>query len=207
MKLQLAIDRVSIEEAMAIIEETAEYIDIIEVGTALIKDFGLEAVRRIKKKFPTKIILADIKTMDEAAYEFEAAYKAGADIATVMGAASIDTLKLCKSVANKKGKEYMIDLLETSEEKQEELKQFQDAILCVHLSSDKEGKGLEALIATTLIKLKAFPRIAVAGGVQISNIKVIKKAPFEIAIVGGAITKAQNRGEKAKEFKLFLEGE
>lgn len=207
MKIQLAIDRVSIEEAMNIIEETACYVDIVEIGTSLIKDFGLESIRNIKQKFPSKIILADIKTIDEAAYEFEAAYKAGADIATVMGVASLESIKICKKVANEYGKDYMIDLLETSQEKQQELKQFKDAILCVHLPSDKDGKGLEVLIDSSLRNLKDFPRLAVAGGVNISNINTIKKANFQIAIVGGAITKEQNRGEMAKKFKIFVEGE
>ena len=207
MKIQLAIDRVSIEEAMAIIEETKDYVDIIEIGTSLIKDFGLEAISKIKLKFPNNTILADIKTIDEAAYEFEAVYKVGADIATVMGVASLETIKICKEVANEQGKEYMIDLLETSKEKQEQLKQFKDAILCVHLPSDKAGKGLEELITSTLKELRDFPRISVAGGVKISNLKTIKNADFEIAIVGGAITKAQDRGEIAKKFKQLLEGE
>lgn len=207
MKIQLAIDRVSIEQAINIIEETACYVDIIEIGTSLIKDFGLESIRKIKQKFPNKIILADIKTIDEAAYEFEAAYEAGADIATVMGVSSLETIKICKKVANEYGKEYMIDLLETSQEKQQTLKQFNDAILCVHLPSDMDGKGLEALIDSTLIKLKDFPRLSVAGGVKISNINAIKKANFQIAIIGGAITKEQNRGEMAKKFKMLVEGE
>lgn len=207
MKIQLAIDRVSIEKAIEIIEETTCYVDIIEVGTSLIKDFGLESIRQIKQKFPNNIILADIKTIDEAAYEFEAAYRAGADIATVMGVSSLETIKICKKVANEYGKDYMIDLIETSQEKQQALKEFKDAILCVHLPSDKDGKGLESLIDSTIIELRDFPRLAVAGGVKISNIKTIKDANFQIAIIGGAITKEQNRGEMAKKFKLLLEGE
>lgn len=207
MKIQLAIDRVSIEEAMEIIEETASYVDIIEIGTSLIKDFGLESIHKIKKRFPNIIILADIKTIDEAAYEFQAFYNAGADIATVMGVSSLETIKICKKVANEFGKDYMIDLLETSQEKQEELKQFKDAILCVHLYLTEDGHGLEALIESTLIKIKDFPRLSVAGGIQLSNINAIKKAKFEIAIIGGAITKAENPGEMAKRFKILLEGE
>ncbi len=206
MKIQLAIDRVSIEEAIDIIEKTASYVDIIEIGTSLIKDFGLESIRKIKQKFPHNIILADIKTIDEAEYEFEAAYKAGADIVTVMGVASLETIKICKKVANKYDKEYMIDLLETSQEKQETLKQFNDAILCVHLPSDMGGKGLEALIDSVLIELSDFPNLAVAGGVSISNINSIKKANFQIVIIGGAITKQENIGAMAKKFKMLVEG-
>lgn len=207
MKLQVAIDRVSIDRAIDIIREVEEYADIIEIGTSLIKDFGLESVRRIKKEFPTKIILADIKTIDEAEYEFEGVYNAGADIATVLGGASLETLRICKRVANKYNKDYLIDLIEVSNEKQEALKEFTDGIICVHLSSDNGDAGLEDLINLTIGNLNDFNRLAVAGGVSKDSIDTIKKANFDIAIVGGAITKAKNIKETAKDFKGFMEAD
>lgn len=205
MKLQVAIDRVSIERAIDIIREVEEYTDIVEIGTSLIKDFGLESVRRIKKEFPTKIILADIKTIDEAEYEFEGVYNAGADIATVLGGAALETLRICKRVANKYNKDYLIDLIEVSNEKQETLKEFTDGIICVHLSSDNGDMGLEDLINSTIGNLKDFNRLAVAGGVSKDSISTIKKANFDIAIVGGAITKSENIKEAAKTFKKLME--
>jgi 3-hexulose-6-phosphate synthase len=205
MKLQVAIDRVSIERAIIIIKEIYPYADIVEIGTSLIKDFGLESVRRIKKEFPNKIILADIKTVDEAEYEFEAVYNAGADIATVLGGASLGTIRICQRVAKKYNKDYLIDLLETSPEKQELLKEFSDGILCVHLPSDEGGNGLEELINSTIGSLKDFPILSVAGGINVSSIEAIRKANFDIAIVGGAITKSENISETAKYFKMLME--
>ena len=41
MKLQVAIDRTDLETAEAMIEEIKESADIIEIGTSLIKDYGL----------------------------------------------------------------------------------------------------------------------------------------------------------------------
>ena len=205
MKLQVAIDRVSIEKAIDIIREVDEYADIVEIGTSLIKDFGLESVRRIKKEFPNKVILADIKTVDEAEYEFEAVYNAGADIATVLGGASIETLRICQRVANKYSKDYLIDLIEVSKEKQEALKEFSDGIICVHLPSDNYGIGLEDLINSTIGSLKDFNRLAVAGGISKESISIIKEVSFDIAIVGGAITKSKNIKEAAKAFKSLME--
>ena len=94
MNVQLALDRLTIEEAIKMGNIVREYVDWIEVGTSLIKEFGMESVKELRKAFPEKIIVADIKTFDNARYEFEMCYKAGADVATVMGAApkvSIDT--------------------------------------------------------------------------------------------------------------------
>lgn len=207
MKLQVAVDRVSIERAIEIINEVEEYADIVEIGTSLIKDFGLESVRRIKNKFPNKMILADIKTVDEAEYEFEAVYNAGADIATVLGGASLETIRICKKVANKYGKDYLIDLIEVSKEKQEAIKEFSDGIICVHLPSDNKVKGINELISSTIGNLKDFNRLAVAGGVSKDSINIIKEANFDIAIVGGAITKSKNIKEATKAFKILMEGE
>ncbi|MBE6054581.1 MAG: 3-hexulose-6-phosphate synthase [Clostridium sartagoforme] len=205
MKLQIAIDRVSIERAIDIIKEVEEYADIIEIGTSLIKDFGLESVRRIRKEFPNIKILADIKTVDEGEYEFEAVYKAGADIATVLGGSSLETLRICKKVANKYGKDYLIDLIDISSERQEILKEFTDGILCIHLPSDNKGLGLESLIDSRIGNLGGFNRLAVAGGVDRDNISIIKKVNFHIAIVGGSITKSSNIKESAKIFKKLME--
>lgn len=70
MRLQVAIDRVNLKTAEAMIEEMRGMADIIEVGTSLIKDYGLEnSVARFKKRFPDQCFLADIKTCDEGAYE------------------------------------------------------------------------------------------------------------------------------------------
>lgn len=204
MKLQVAVDRVSIERAIEIIEEVKDYADIIEIGTSLIKDFGLESVRRIRKSFPNITILADIKTVDEAEYEFEAIYNAGADIATVLGGASLETIRICKRVANKHKKDYLIDLIEVSKEKQEALKEFSDGIICVHLPSDNNGRGLERLINSSIENLKSFNRLAVAGGVTKDSINIIKESNFHIAIVGGAITKAKDIKKEAKELKELL---
>lgn len=204
MKLQVAVDRVSIEKAIEIINEVKDHADIVEIGTSLIKDFGLESVRRIKGEFPNLKILADIKTVDEAEYEFEAIYKAGADIATVLGGASLETIRICQRVARKYDKDYLIDLLEISREKQEKLKEFSDGIMCIHLPSDNKGVGLEELINSTVGTLKGIGRLAIAGGVNNSTIDTIKKANFDIAIIGGAITKSQDRKEAAKNFKELM---
>ncbi len=205
MKLQVAIDRVSIEKAIDIIREVEDFSDIIEIGTSLIKDYGLDSIRKIKKEFPSKVILADIKTVDEAEYEFEGVFNAGADIATVLGGASLETLRICKRVANKYGKDYLIDLIDFSKEKNI-LDEFSDGIICIHLPSDNKGVGLEDLINSTVGDLKNLSsRLAIAGGVNIENISTIKKANFHIAIVGSAITKSVNIKESAKTFKKLME--
>lgn len=202
MRLQVAIDRVSIERADELIEQTAGYADIIEVGTSLIKDFGLEgSVKVLRDKYPGQCILADIKTCDEGAYEFRKTYEAGGDIPTVMGFSSIATIRACRDVAKEFGKEYMIDLLEVSDEKLEILKQeFPEAIFGVHLPSDNAGAGLSELVLHMCSQMKGIKKTAVAGGVTLDTVEIMKKAGVDIVIVGGAICKAEDVTAAAKAF-------
>jgi len=204
MKIQLAIDRVSIEKAKEISREAGPYIDIIEVGTALIKDFGVISIKEIKEAFPNKIILADIKTIDEGAYEFKAAYNNGADIATVMGAASVSTLKACYEVAQDFGKLMMIDLLEVGYEKIGLITEFTDAIFCIHLPSDGGEQDLISLLQEFKGKFPEINKVAVAGGVNYQTITSIKEANVDIVIIGGTITKASSIESAAKKFRGMI---
>ena len=50
MKLQLALDLVNIPEAIEVIKEVEEHIDIVEIGTPVINKEGLKAVCRRKSR-------------------------------------------------------------------------------------------------------------------------------------------------------------
>lgn len=204
MKIQLAIDRVSIEKAKEISKKASPYIDIIEVGTSLIKDFGVKSIKELKEAFPNKIILADIKTMDEGAYEFKAAFNSGADIATVMAAASIDTIKACYEISQSFNKLMMIDLLEVDNEKINKLKTFNNAIFCIHAPSDGGENDLTSLLKEFKKMFPEVRNIAVAGGVNYDTITSIKEAEAAVVIIGGAITKAINIEEAARKFRELI---
>ena len=88
MKLQLALDTLTLEECMTLLQETRGSVDIAEVGTPFIIEEGMRPVREFKQHFPEIEILADAKIMDAGELEAETAFKAGADIVTVLGASN-----------------------------------------------------------------------------------------------------------------------
>ena len=67
------------ELAQALAGEARESLDIIEVGTPFVMEYGLAPVRKLKQAFPEKLILADLKIADAGYYEAAAAFKSGAD--------------------------------------------------------------------------------------------------------------------------------
>jgi 3-hexulose-6-phosphate synthase and related proteins len=204
MKIQLAVDRVSIEKAVEIVDKAKDYVDIIEVGTSLIKDYGMESLRSIRGRYKEKCILADIKTIDEGEYEFKAAFENGADIATVMGAASIETLDICYYTAKKYNKVMMIDMLQLSDEKIKNLDKYQDAIFCIHTPSDNKADNIGEKIKSTKKLLPDIKRLAIAGGINMGNIDQVKE--IEIVILGSAITKSDDIKEAAKKYHDNISG-
>ena len=64
MKLQLAYDLGTYEELYPFMEEIEEAVDIIEIGTPVILREGVSQIENVKRRFPDKLIFADLKIMD-----------------------------------------------------------------------------------------------------------------------------------------------
>ncbi|MGX6977975.1 orotidine 5'-phosphate decarboxylase / HUMPS family protein [Vagococcus elongatus] len=204
MKLQVAIDRVSLEDAIILAEKFNGKTDIVEMGTSLVKDYGNLAIEKLSQTLTQSELLVDIKTMDEGEYEFRQGYRYGGDLLTVMGAASVDTIAACYQVSQEKNKEIMIDLLEVTNEKIEQLKQFDKAIFCLHHSIDRK----DAWDATDSVSKfrEDFPEIkhlAIAGGINLDQAKKLAaKNLVDIVIVGSSITQS---ADPVKSIENFME--
>jgi 3-hexulose-6-phosphate synthase len=204
VKLQLALDRLTREECIQIVKETESDIDIIEVGTGVIKEYGMAIVREMKDLFPGKQIVADMKTCDAGKHEALQAFEAGADITTVMAFSSNLTITDTLDVANKTGNQVMIDLLEVeSRERVEELKELGVNLVSLHVGKDKQHEGNFNTSLFSLIKGLEV-EVTVAGGINLDTLPdIIKERPNTI-IVGSAITKAENPQEVAAEMRKLL---
>jgi 3-hexulose-6-phosphate synthase len=209
MKLQAALDRITLDQAMDLARAISSHVDIIEVGTSLIKDYGMDSVRQMKREFPGSAVLADLKTMDEGAYEFRAAYRAGADIATVMAAASVDTIAACYEVAEEAGKSIMIDLLGAADEKIDLLQRFDEAIFCVHAPVDEKSNDLLTHLQQFEARFSGLKNLSVAGGIQLEDIFALNKKAvrLESVIVGSAISKAEDPRLAAEQFSQAVKGD
>ena len=203
MKIQLALDRLSIEEAIRIAREAEKSIELIEAGTSLIKEFGIKSVSKLREAFPDKTIVGDMKTIDNAVYEFDLCFKAGGDIATVMGVSPLPTIEACLNIATKNGKKAMIDLLNTTAEQRAALFQYKEAIFCDHVSKDEQelaGKKKKIFAESFDSSLQW----AVAGGITIDSIHKIAEPRPDILIIGSAITKSGDPKKAAADFKKII---
>lgn len=209
MKLQVAIDRVSLEEAINLSKELDGKVDLIEMGTSLVKDYGIEGIKQIRSALSKSDLLIDLKTIDEGAYEFKQGFTFGGDVLTVMGASSIETIRACYKVSCEYQKTMMVDLLEVNEEKIKELEEFEEAIFCLHHSIDKKQDW--HVLNTILDFQKKFPklkRLAIAGGIDlIQTTELNEQGLVEIIVVGSHITKSKNVVGQASKFMEELKNE
>jgi len=201
-KIQVAIDRVALEDAQRLIR-TLNHADIIELGTSLSRDYGLRSVYETKHLKGNAKLLVDIKTVDQGDYEFTKYFEAGADILTVMGTSAKETLDACYEVAKRFKKEMVIDLLECSDERIETISHYPEAIYNLHFSKD----GKKEISATNEIEnfITKFPhinRLSFAGSLTVEKVEGILQKPLEIIVVGSSIVKSEN---PKKELDKFME--
>src|SRR5206468_7739027 len=110
--LQVALDFMHAKRAIQAAKEAVEGgADWIEAGTPLIKSEGVEVLRELRRTFPGRTLVADLKTMDTGAFEVEIAAKAGADVITVMGVTDDATIEEAVKAARRYGAKIMVDLM------------------------------------------------------------------------------------------------
>ncbi|PBB06495.1 3-hexulose-6-phosphate synthase [Salimicrobium humidisoli] len=203
MKLQLALDRLTRNEIYKVLGETEAYVDIIEVGTGVIKEYGMELVRDLRRRHPSHKILADMKTCDAGKSETLQALEAGADVTTVMAFSSEETIKACLETAEGKG-EVMIDLLGIKNlEKVDDLRKIGVDFVSLHIGKDQQQDGGISRENFSFLSDKDV-KVAVAGGVNLGTIDEIAVGNPDVVIVGSGITKASNPKEAARKFKKAI---
>ena len=182
-------------------------IDWIEAGTPLIKSEGMEAIRELKRIFPNKKIIADMKTMDTGDFETEMASKAGADIISILGASDDSTIKEAIKAARKYNSEIMIDLINVKNkvDRAAEVEKMGAKYVCIHVGIDQQMKGENPLQDIKDVKEAVNITIATAGGLNSENIPGVISAGADIVIVGGAITKASNLLDATKIIRKSID--
>jgi len=108
--LQMALDATDLEVAFASVEDVADHLDVIEVGTILAFAHGVESVQALRNKYPEHIIVCDMKITDASAILAKLAMQAGANWITVSAAAHIETIRSAKKVTDEFNGEVQIEL-------------------------------------------------------------------------------------------------
>ncbi|MFC1819727.1 3-hexulose-6-phosphate synthase, partial [Thermodesulfobacteriota bacterium] len=202
--VQIALDLLDLPRALQIAEEAVNGgVTWVEAGTPLIKAEGMDAVRELKRKFPSLTIVADMKTMDAGATEVEMAAKAGADIVLILGVSPDSMISEAVLAGKKYGAKIGTDLIAIHEpvKRAADLEQLGVDIINIHVGLDQQVLGMDPieLVRNVSEACSANVRIAAAGGLNSETAVKAYEAGADIIIVGGALYKARHPEKSAKK--------
>ena len=206
MKLQVAMDVLTTDDALALAGKVAAHVDIIELGTPLIKAAGLEAVTAVKAAHPDKIVFADLKTMDAGELEADIAFSAGADLVTVLGVAGDSTIVGAVKAAAKHGKGVVVDLIGVADKSARAREVIALGAEFVEMHAGLDEQAEDGFTFDTLLTDGSNSGVAfsVAGGVNVSSIAAVQASGATVAVAGSAIYSATDPGAAAAELRAAI---
>ena len=183
---------------------------IIEVGTPLIKRYGLDIIQRIREIKRDVFIVADLKVLDTGNLEARMVADATADAVVISGLAPLPTIEKAVKEAKKTGIYSIIDMLNVEDpisilnsltEKPE--------VVELHRAIDAESKD-EKHKWSDIPKVKKIDKrilVAVAGGIRIDNAPEALKSGADILVIGRAISNAKDVEGKTRQFLTLMKEE
>lgn len=210
MKLQLALDDITYENAILLVKKVEEFIDIVELGTPFAYTNPISAIGEFKQMFPKLQILADYKILDGGEFMASLAFKAGADIVTVSASANDETIEGAINAAHKYNGMILADTMgepwEVIPIRAAVAEKAGVDYICVHSSLDVPNAP-DPLISMRKAKEGApNTKLAIAGGINLGTLPRLMKEKPDIVIVGSAIYKAADPASVAKEMKKIITG-
>jgi 3-hexulose-6-phosphate synthase/6-phospho-3-hexuloisomerase len=175
----------------------------------LIKSEGLDAVRELRRLFPGKVIVADMKIMDAGRVEVETAAKAGAQIIDVLGAASDATIAECVQAGKNYGAKIAVDLIAVADPlaRARQVEELGADYISIHLAIDEQmrGGGQDPFAMLAAVSGAVRVPVGVAGGINSETAAQAVAHGAGYVIVGGAITKAGDPAAATREIRRALD--
>ncbi len=203
--LQIALDNPSFEQVRTVIQDLPDSDRIIlEVGTPLLKKYGVKVVGDLRETARDTFIIADLKTLDVGKVEVDLAFEETADAVVASGLAAKETLDQFIYEARKLGIYAIVDMMNVDNpiKKLKALNEIPDVVI-LHRGIDMETGRTLGLEKINEIKSAFADKrflVAVAGGIVPETAGDALQKGADILIVGRYITQSKDVKRSAREF-------
>lgn len=208
MKLHISYNFPDIETALSVAEQTAEYADIIGVGSLLIYKEGIKAIKTFKAKFPTKDICAEIAIMQKAQDTVTMFSHAGASYISVLAGTFHGVVKKAVETAKRLDINITLDLLDAHSPGQSALdaKTLGVNLLIIHQAPTPTHptEPLDLFTEWQNVRENTNLPVFVAGKIDRTNIAQVLELRPQGVIIGTAITHADNPKKEAQYFQSLM---
>jgi 3-hexulose-6-phosphate synthase len=168
---------------------------------------GSTVITAMKNAHPDKLVFADLKTADAGELEADIAFKAGADLVTVMGAAGDATIIGAVKAATAHGKGVVVDTIGYPDRvrRAQEVIKLGVEFVELHAGLDEQwtaGYSIQVLIDEAA---RVGVPVSVAGGVNIDNVAAVVRAGAKVVVAGAAIYGAEDPALAAKALREAID--
>ena len=210
VKLQLALDVLSLHEVIEICEKVKKYVDIFEAGTLLCLSEGIKSIEKLKMKFPGHKILADIRIIKAGKVLSDLVYSHGADIVTLMSDSDEETIKAVCEKALYYDREIQIEINNNFSEEQLKIwKKYNINKVIMHRHSELKDIDSKFNFKNFISLIEELGKngfeTGITGGIKTEDIKLFKGLKISSFIIGREIIKAENPEKTAEYFKKEIE--
>ncbi|MGL6064626.1 MAG: 3-keto-L-gulonate-6-phosphate decarboxylase UlaD [Fusobacteriaceae bacterium] len=196
--LQVALDNNTLSGALKSANSLGSVVDIIEAGTILCLQEGMEAIRCLRALFPNKIILADTKCADAGGTVAKNCRLAGANWMTIICCATLPTMKAALNEID----DLQVELYgDWTYEQAAQWKEIGLSQVVYHQSRDALLAG-ETWGENDLIKIKKLIKlgfkVSVTGGLELETLELFKGINIYCFIAGRSLRDADSPYEMSK---------
>jgi 3-hexulose-6-phosphate synthase len=205
MKLQISYDFTDLDKALEVAKQTAEYADILEVGSLLIYKNGSDSVFTFKKQFPDKKILADAKLVDRVNVAVPLFCEDAADYLTVLAGTSDTSIQQATQLAHSFDTLVMLDLLDAYSMGQSALDAEMLGVDCILFhKAHEESDAIGIIDLWQEVRGNTRLPIFISGGIDQESVEKITDLKPNGVVIGSAITMADNPAKQAEYFKSLI---
>lgn len=218
MKLQVTLDTMSVEAGIDLLRDVAPYLDIIEVGTPLLLDTGMQAITEVKRAFPDVEVLADTKIWHDGTRIAASAFDHGADMVSVLGATTDAEIQAVVDYAQAGGHAVTADLsgIRGLVQRASELEDLGVRYMMVpsglrrentieddalHRNTRAMGGTPLALVRNVMRGLSNAKEVAVVDNITLDNLDQVLATKPGVLLIGRAILAAESPAKAAAEFR------
>lgn len=201
MKLQIAFDIPNLESCLKIAKEVEPFCDRFEIGSILLYKYGVEAIKRFRREFPNKELLAETQIVKKGIDITILCLEAGADIITVMAGAHKQVIhSTCANAGYKK--KVVLDLADTLQlgEASMEAKALGIDAILFNQPSDLKSELTSMLDEWDMVKGNTKLPIFITSSINRNTIQTILPLKPDGIVIGRAIIEHDNPAKEAKYF-------
>ncbi|MEM1644956.1 MAG: orotidine 5'-phosphate decarboxylase / HUMPS family protein [Ignisphaera sp.] len=194
--LQVALDFVNFDDALKVASKVvAAGAHVIEVGTPLLKIYGIKAVDEIKNIAKNNLIVADLKTADATKLEIPPYIGKGVDGVTIMGIVDDEVIEEAISICREAKVALIADLMyvQNPVNRAFRLADLGVDVVALHVGVDvqkKRGVTAKELLREISEVSASDIVVMVAGGIKPYEVGVFTSCGARIVVIGSAITRS-----------------